>query len=121
VGSESASNGRDRQLTCRQAAAKLGVCEKTLRRYLKAGRVRFHRLPGGHFRIPESAIAEFFSEHEGRRAHTAPAGDRRRRPRSTRRPTPPPASGRRPRLGSEPDDDYDLSPAALAELRAQFR
>jgi hypothetical protein len=30
-------------------------------------RIRCHRLPGGHYRIPEEAIAEFWSEHDRRK------------------------------------------------------
>jgi excisionase family DNA binding protein len=113
--------GTDRQLKCREAAAKLGVCEKTLRRYIKAERIRYRRLPGGHFRIPESAIDEFFSEHDGRQHHQARRSTTRRRALTARPPAPAPASGRRPRLGCEPPQEYDLSPAALEALRAQFR
>jgi excisionase family DNA binding protein len=121
VGRSVASQGRERQLKCSEAAAKLGVCEKTLRRYMKADRIRFHRLPGGHFRIPESAIDEFWAEHDRRHTRPARGANGTRRAAQARRPSPPLSSGRRPRLGRELQDEYDLSPAALERLRAQFR
>lgn len=119
MGSSVASRASEDQLKCREAAARLGICERTLRRYMRAGRIRYHRLPGGHYRIPEDAIEEFWSSHDPSPARPArpvttvePA--RRRRPQR-------PGAPRRARLGQEPPEDYDLSPTALAELRAQFR
>jgi len=121
MGRSIASAGRERQLKCSEAAAKLGICERTLRRYMKAGRIRFHRLPGGHFRIPESAIEEFWSEHDRRHTRAADRAAETRPAGKARRPSPSPSAGRRPALGCEPPDEYDLSPAALERLRAQFR
>jgi len=111
--------GTEGPLKCSEAAARLGICERTLRRYMQADRIRYHRLPGGHYRIPEDAIEEFWSAHDlpspARSRRTVTAGEpARRRPKR-------PSSRRRPRLGQESPEDYDLSPAALAELRAQFR
>jgi hypothetical protein len=88
---------------------------------MKADRIRFHRLPGGHFRIPESAIEEFWSEHDRRHTRAARATNETGCAPSARRPSPRPSAGRRPRLGSETPDEYDLSPAALERLRAQLR
>jgi excisionase family DNA binding protein len=119
MGSSLVSPAVGDQLTVREAAARLGICQRTLRRYMRAERIRYHRLPGGHYRIPEDAIDEFWSAHDpsprpARR--TVPAVEPARRRRAKR-----PSAGRRSRLGQESPEDYDLSPAALAELRAQFR
>jgi excisionase family DNA binding protein len=123
MGRSVASPGAERQLKCSEAAARLGICERTLRRYMQADRIRYHRLPGGHYRIPEGAIDEFWSEHDPhrpRRRH-APAEVAPARNPGVRRQPQRPSAGRRPRLGEEPQEDYDLSPAALAQLRVQFR
>jgi excisionase family DNA binding protein len=102
-------------LTVREAAARLGICQRTLRRYMRAERIRYHRLPGGHYRIPEDAIDEFWSRND-------PSPPRARRTGApARRHAKRPSTGRRKALGHESPEDYDLSPAALAELRAQFR
>jgi excisionase family DNA binding protein len=93
------------------------VCERTLRRYIASDRIRYHRLPGGHYRIPGEAIAEFWAEHDRRKQarHLARASKVRRLgpQRST-------ANTRRPAIGREEPEDYDLSPAHLAEIRARF-
>jgi excisionase family DNA binding protein len=118
MGSSVGRAGTEGPLKCSEAAARLGICERTLRRYMQADRIRYHRLPGGHYRIPEDAIAEFWSEHNPprpHRRHASPALEP-----VLRRPTQRPSTGRRTRLGQESPEDYDLSPAALAELRAQF-
>jgi excisionase family DNA binding protein len=112
-----------RLLSTREAAAALGVHERTLRRYMSSGLLGCRRLPGGHYRIPEEAIHEFLG------AGDAPVRGGRRRQPGAERPSVN-ASGRaskmrsrrarRPRLG---DEDlvafYDLSPDALAALRAR--
>jgi excisionase family DNA binding protein len=46
-------------LSTREAAAALGVHERTLRRYVSSGLLGCRRLPGGRYRIPEEAIHEF--------------------------------------------------------------
>jgi excisionase family DNA binding protein len=106
-----------RPLSSSEAAFELGVCERTLRRYIASDRIRHHRLPGGHYRIPAEAIDEFWAANEKARApaalpdrdqhggHTAPS----RRP----------AARRSPPLGREPAPSYDLSPEHLAQLRAR--
>ncbi len=111
--------GRRGLLSSTEAAAELGVCERTLRRYIASDRIRYHRLPGGHYRIPGEAIAEFWAEHDRRKRarHLARAS-------TIRRPSRPPQRGtvntRRPAIGREEPEDYDLSPAHLAEIRARF-
>jgi excisionase family DNA binding protein len=112
-----------RWLSTREAAAVLGVHERTLRRYMSSGLLGCRRLPGGHYRIPEEAIHDFWG------AGDAPVRGGRRRQPGAERPSVN-ASGwasrtrsgcaRRPRLG---DGDsvafYDLSPDALVALRAR--
>jgi excisionase family DNA binding protein len=108
-------------LSAREAALELGVCERTLRRYIAAGRIRHHRLPGGHIRIPVDAIDEFWAQHERPRSRAlqlrsgsssdrfgtgAAVGCGRRR--------------RRPRLDAPVEREYDLSVEHLAEIRARY-
>jgi excisionase family DNA binding protein len=72
-------------LSTREAASELGVSERTLRRYISAGLIGFHRLPGGHYRIPAEAITSFWSEHSPpprRAARRAPLVARPRRART---------------------------------------
>lgn len=112
-----------RWLSTREAAAVLGVHERTLRRYMSSGLLGCRRLPGGHYRIAEEAIHDFWDAGD--------ALDRgaRRRQSGAERPSVD-ASGRaskmssrrarRPRLGDEDSVAfYDLSPQALAALRAR--
>lgn len=63
-------------LTTREAAAALGVHERTLRRYMSSGLLVYRRLPGGHYRIPEESIRDLWggedlSNLDGRRASAA--------------------------------------------------
>jgi excisionase family DNA binding protein len=108
-----------RPLSNSEAAAELGVSERTLRRYIASDAIRHHRLPGGHYRIPAEAIEEFWAAHEKARApvsaHVPSGGSDAARPAAHRRP----AARRRPPLGREPPRSYDLSPEHLAELRAR--
>ena len=46
-------------LTPRQAAAKLGISYPALKHWILAGRIRTVKTPGGHHRIPMSALEEF--------------------------------------------------------------
>ena len=46
-------------LTPRQAAEKLGISYPALKHWILAGRIRTVKTPGGHHRIPVSALAEF--------------------------------------------------------------
>lgn len=45
-------------LTVKQAAQRLGVQPRTVRRWIKAGGLRAKRLPSGTLRIPASALSE---------------------------------------------------------------
>ncbi len=103
----------------------MGVHERALRRYIALGLLGYRRLPGGHYRIPEEAIVALSGESDD-------AGRRARRRVPTAQPSSPnaqradsQASGprsRRPRLGDEGAAvPYDLSPEALAALRARMR
>ena len=40
----------------KEAAEKLGVCVKTVRRWCDTGRIKCVRLPSGHRRIPEEEV-----------------------------------------------------------------
>ena len=116
--SQTISTGRRGLLSSTEAAAELGVCERTLRRYIASDRIRYYRLPGGHYRIPEEAIAEFWAEHDRAKQarHLARASTARRLgpPQRSK------ANTRRRAIGREEPADYDLSPAHLAEIRARF-
>jgi molybdopterin-binding protein len=46
-------------LTPRQAAEKLGISYPALKHWILAGRIQTVKTPGGHHRIPLSALAEF--------------------------------------------------------------
>ncbi len=46
----------DTYVSVRTAAKRLSVCEETIRRYVKAGKIAGRRNPGGHFRISAAAI-----------------------------------------------------------------
>jgi molybdopterin-binding protein len=46
-------------LTPRQAAEKLGISYPALKHWILAGRIRTVKTPGGHHRIPLSALDEF--------------------------------------------------------------
>lgn len=55
-------------LTPRQAAEKLGISYPALKHWILAGRIRTVKTPGGHHRIPLSALEEFLpsaSAHTG--------------------------------------------------------
>jgi excisionase family DNA binding protein len=43
-------------LTVPQAASLLGVSDRTVRRWIKAERIPFLRLPAGEYRIPQGAL-----------------------------------------------------------------
>jgi excisionase family DNA binding protein len=110
--------GRHGPLSCSEAAAELGVCERTLRRYIASDAIRHERLPGGHYRIPADAIEEFWAANEKARAPArahVPSDSRDAAWGAPRRP----AARRSPPLGREPPRSYDLSPEHLAELRAR--
>jgi excisionase family DNA binding protein len=111
-------SARPRQpLSSSEAARALGVCERTLRRYIASDRIRHHRLPGGQYRIPAEAIDEFWAANEKARApRSLPDRDEHRgRPVASRRP----AARRAAPLGREQAPLYDLSPEHMAQLRAR--
>src|SRR5215204_4347590 len=53
----------ERHVSLSTVAGQLGVSERTVRRWIKAGKLRAYR-PGRDFRIPESALKEFVEESE---------------------------------------------------------
>jgi excisionase family DNA binding protein len=116
------TSGLDRGLTTAEAARVLGVHVRTVRRYMSLGLLAYRRLPGGRYRIPENAIREFWRANEGaprparRRAATSPLSyDTARSERQARSRSP-----RRRPLGRDTARPYDLSTAALSELRSRF-
>jgi excisionase family DNA binding protein len=52
----SAVAARPLLLTVPQAASLLGVSDRTVRRWIKAERIPFLRLPSGEYRIPQGAL-----------------------------------------------------------------
>ena len=48
-----AQRAQHRHLSTREAAALLGVHQRTVRRYIAAGLLGNRKLPGGHYRIPQ--------------------------------------------------------------------
>lgn len=109
------SKGRRELLSSTEAAARLGVCERTLRRYIVSGRLASRRLPGGHYRIAPDAIAEFWAAHEQRIA-----ARHRQRTGQPEQPAPsaqPRQRRRAARLGTSSTREFDLSDANLAALR----
>jgi excisionase family DNA binding protein len=100
-------------LTTAEAAAFLGVSERTLRRYLALGLLSYGRLPGGHYRLMEETLVEFLARH-GSEARSTPdlANGRKQRPGAS-------SNARRARpLGRDTAAaHYDLSLAGLAALR----
>jgi excisionase family DNA binding protein len=53
----------DRQLSLSDVAGLMGVSERTVRRWIKAGKLRAFK-PGRDYRIPESAVRTFVEESE---------------------------------------------------------
>lgn len=53
----------DRQLSLSEVAGLMGVSERTVRRWIKAGKLRAFK-PGRDYRIPESAVRTFVEESE---------------------------------------------------------
>lgn len=58
----------DRALRVSEAARQLGVCGKTVRRWIAAGKLLAIQLPGGHWRIGEAAIRALGREPVGKPA-----------------------------------------------------
>ncbi len=120
----SARSSRVTVLTTAQAAAVLGVHERTLRRYLSMGLLGHRRLPGGHYRIPVEALAEFWEANE--KPAVMPSSERRLRAdapgRGSSTAPPPGDPSRRRGLYGEGRTgvSYDLSTEALSALRSQL-
>jgi molybdopterin-binding protein len=55
-------------LTPRQAAEKLGISYAAFKRWIRAGRIRTVKTPGGHHRIPSDALDDFLPSGAGRPA-----------------------------------------------------
>lgn len=53
----------ERHIPLSTVAGRLGVSERTVRRWIKAGKLRAYR-PGRDYRIPESALRKFVEESE---------------------------------------------------------
>lgn len=53
----------DRHLSLSEVAGSMGVSERTVRRWIKAGRLKAYK-PGRDYRIPESALQKFMEESE---------------------------------------------------------
>src|SRR5918998_6249081 len=53
----------DRQLSLAEVAGLMGVSERTVRRWIKSGKLRAYK-PGRDYRIPESALRKFVEESE---------------------------------------------------------
>jgi excisionase family DNA binding protein len=113
-------------LTTADAAAALGVHERTVRRYLASGLLVYRRLPGGHYRIPEQSIWDFWRAAEAVRSRTSQlvgASDQTlgAAPSNRRRGARPQPTMQRRRLSDDsPFTPYDLSTAALAVLRSEL-
>jgi excisionase family DNA binding protein len=53
----------DRQLSLSEVAGLMGVSERTVRRWIKSGKLRAYK-PGRDYRIPESAVRQLVVESE---------------------------------------------------------
>jgi excisionase family DNA binding protein len=106
----------DSPLTTRQAAARLGVHERTVRRYIASGLLGYRRLPSGHFRVPAEAILEFWATTDDAGARSSSDGASVDGPRVAGASSNP-CAGQAHTGGAH---RYDLSPRALAELRARL-
>jgi excisionase family DNA binding protein len=69
----------DRHLSLSEVAGLLGVSERSVRRWIKAGELRAYK-PGRDFRIPESGLRAFMEEREVRPKVEAPPEQERREP-----------------------------------------
>jgi len=56
----------DKLLTPLQIAKKLGVCEHTVYRYIKAGKLKAIRLTPRNFRIDEKDFTRFLKKHKAK-------------------------------------------------------
>jgi excisionase family DNA binding protein len=110
-------SSRRETLSAREAAVRLGVCDRTLRRYIAAGHISAYRLPGGHYRVGEDAIEEFWRAFQRRapRRDRSGASSRASAPAAARTGT-----QRAAPLSARARAEYDLSDEHLAELRARY-
>src|ERR671926_718256 len=53
----------DRTLSLSEVAGLMGVSERTIRRWIKAGKLRAYK-PGRDYKIPESGLRQFIEESE---------------------------------------------------------
>src|SRR5918997_4309297 len=53
----------DRHLALSEVAGLMGVSERTVRRWIKSGRLKAYK-PGRDYRIPETALRRFIEESE---------------------------------------------------------
>lgn len=56
----------DKLLTPLQVAKKLGVCEHTIYRYIKAGKLKAIKLTPRNFRIEKKDFNRFLKKHKGK-------------------------------------------------------
>jgi molybdopterin-binding protein len=56
----------DTLLTPREAAAAIGVSYATLKQWILAGKIKSTKTPGGHHRIPQSALAPLLKSTPGK-------------------------------------------------------
>ncbi len=114
-----AQRAQHQHLTTREAAAWLGVHERTVRRYISAGLLDYRKLPGGHYRIPQEAIDEFWRMVNGARQRLCRVPKAERPQSGSARPMPAERARRELAAGERSDVAYDLSPEVLAALRRE--
>jgi excisionase family DNA binding protein len=101
-------------LSTSEAAAELGVSERTLRRYITSGLIVYRQLPGGHYRIPREAIDEFWREHSTsprRTARRQRLAARHSHPRAARATTATESSRRARLSAASAPRSYEVPPA----------
>lgn len=103
--------GASRALKTTEAAAFLGVSERTLRRYLALGLLPYGRLPGGHYRLLEETLVEFLARRGSKDARFAANTTNASKQNASR------ARRLQPFGRGTVAGEYDLSLASLAALR----
>lgn len=103
--------GASRALKATEAAAFLGVSERTLRRYLALGLLPYGRLPGGHYRLLEETLVEFLARRGSKDARFAANTTNASKQNASR------ARRLQPFGRGTVAGEYDLSLASLAALR----
>ncbi len=56
---------RERQLSTSVVASRFGVKVRTVRAWIRRGKLRAERTPGGHLRVPESALDAYDAKKNG--------------------------------------------------------